>query len=245
MTKRNWDRKKGHRLNDDLIRLRERLADVASGHRMAAFGVADLAGIRERHPGVFASLPDGFSRAVVMGYRLQDASLAGITDRPTPLYFHHYRQANFHLDRTALAVADGLIEAGWEALAVPASQVVSRDPMRGMVSHRVLGYEAGLGWIGRSTLLVNPRYGARLRYVSVLTDAPIPADRPGTGGCGSCRACARACPAGAIGEASRDYRLDLCYAKLTEFTKIPFVGQHICGVCVKSCRPGEGSTWEP
>ena len=37
-----------------------------------------------------------------------------------------------------------------------------------------VGWAAGLGHIGRCTLLVHPQYGAQMRYVSVLTDMPLP-----------------------------------------------------------------------
>jgi epoxyqueuosine reductase QueG len=101
----------------------------------------------------------------------------------------------------------------------------------------VLGWAAGLGWWGRNNLLVNPRFGSQFRLASVLTDAPLEADAPLDHDCGRCAACVNVCPAEAIKAKREDFRLDLCYAKLCEFTRIPFVGQHICGVCVKACHP--------
>jgi epoxyqueuosine reductase QueG len=76
-----------------------------------------------------------------------------------------------------------------------------------------------------------------VRLVSVLTDAPLQPDAPLDRDCGRCVACVRVCPAEAIQGRREAFRLDLCYQKLSEFTKIPFVGQHICGVCVKACCP--------
>ncbi len=217
-----------------------RLRAAAEPHAARALGVADLGALAARRPDALAMVPDGYTRAVVAGVRLSAAAVETVEDRPTPLYFHHYRQANYQLDRLAFALADELQEAGYRALAIPASQIVARDPMRGHVSHRLLGRFAGLGHIGRSGLLVHPRYGARMRYVSVLTDAPLPAAVPFEGDCGDCRACLTPCPASAIGERIEDFDLDACYRKLTEFTRIPFVGQHICGVCVKTCA-GNGA----
>jgi epoxyqueuosine reductase QueG len=107
--------------------------------------------------------------------------------------------------------------------------------MQGHVSHKLLGWAAGIGFVGRSTLLVHPIHGAQMRYVSVLTDAPLRADSPREGSCGSCRACRAVCPANAIHETREQFDLDACYAKLTEFTKLPSIGQHICGVCVRAC----------
>jgi epoxyqueuosine reductase QueG len=223
-------------MSADTEALRAGLRRIASGMGAAALGVADLGPLRGPGGGPPPELADGFSRAVVLGARLQDAVLDRIEDRPTPLYLHHYRQANYLLDRAAFAAADFLQSAGFAALAVPASQYVERDPPRGQLSHRLLGRAAGLGFIGRNALLVNPACGARMRYVSVLTDAPLRPDAPAGGDCGQCRACVEACPAGAIGERAEDFRADACRAKLEEFARLPFVGQHICGVCVKACR---------
>jgi ferredoxin len=57
---------------------------------------------------------------------------------------------------------------------------------------------AGLGCQGKSLLLVNPEVVPRIRLVTVLTDLDLPADQPLPNGCGKCRECAKACPAGAI-----------------------------------------------
>ena len=200
-----------------------------------AFGVADLERLVKQAPGLLKLVGENYSRAVVFGIRLQRAALDGVVDRPTPIYFHNYRQVNYQLDGTACLVADRIQDAGYRALAVPASQIIRKEPMTGHLSHKLLGWAAGIGFVGRSTLLVHPLYGAQMRYVSVLTDMPLQPDTPHTGDCGSCRACVAVCPARAIGARREDFDLDACFEKLTEFTRMPFIGQHICGVCVKAC----------
>jgi epoxyqueuosine reductase QueG len=214
---------------------RQDLETLAREMGARAFGVADLDSLRKKIPGLLKLVGDDYSRAVVFGIRLQQAALESVTDKPTPIYFHNYRQVNYQLDGTACLVADKIQDAGHRALAVPASQIIRKDPMTGHISHKLLGWAAGIGFIGRNTLLVHPLYGAQMRYVSVLTDMPLAPDRPHTGDCGTCRACVEVCPARAIGGRREDFDLEACYEKLTEFTRMPFIGQHICGVCVKAC----------
>jgi len=65
-----------------------------------------------------------------------------------------------------------------------------------------LAVEAGLGQIGRCNMLVNPRYGNRLKMAAVLTNMPLVEDDPVDFGlvdfCRLCLQCARSCPAKAI-----------------------------------------------
>jgi epoxyqueuosine reductase len=216
--------------------LKETLRKEASSLGGTAFGVADLSELTKDYPTLFDNIQGEYPVAVVLGVRLQAATIDEIKDQPTHLYFHHYKQANLQLDRLALRVADLLQNEGARALPMPASQIIKRDPMRGHISHRALAVQAGIGFRGRSNLLVHPEHGARLRYVSVLTNAALPTDAPYTGdGCGECRACITACPAKAIRDDRADYDLNACYEKLSEFAGIPRIGQHICGVCIRAC----------
>jgi len=206
-------------------------------HRHAAvWGVADVDFARERFAPEFDETDTGLRRAVVFGVRVLDEVIEQIEDRPTPLYFHHYRQLNFLLDRLGLDVATILQNHGHRALPVPASQTTSRNPMRGLLSHKKLAWAAGLGWIGRNNLLVTPQFGARTRLASVLTDALFQTSAPLEADCGDCRECAKICPAGAINESAADFDLPACEKLLGKFAGLPFIGQHICGMCVKACR---------
>jgi len=69
---------------------------------------------------------------------------------------------------------------------------------RGELSHKAIARAAGLGWIGRSLLLITPDFGPRVNLVTVLTDADLQPDKPLSDRCGSCTACVRACPVGAL-----------------------------------------------
>jgi epoxyqueuosine reductase len=176
-----------------------------------------------------------FDTAVAMGLRLADGVLEDIRSQPTPLYFHHYRQANSFLDRAALRTALWIQDKGFQALPIAASQIIDWDKQLAHVSHKKIGLLAGLGWTGRNNLLVNPEHGARFRLVTVLTDMPLAVDSPLVGDCGSCRECIAVCPAGAIKDSVENFDHLACYEKLKEFRRRGLVSQFICGVCVKAC----------
>lgn len=75
---------------------------------------------------------------------------------------------------------------------------VVRDRELGLFSHKLAAHLAGLGWIGKSCLPVTPEAGPRVRWASVLTDAPLAAGEQLEERCGECEACVEVCPAGAF-----------------------------------------------
>jgi len=215
------------------------LKQFTEKYGLPSIGIADLSELQNQEPESLSQITQEFSHAVVFGIRLEDAVIDQIKDKPTPTYFHMYRQANFALDRIAFKLALKLQYNGYRAMAVPASQTLNREGRQGLLSHRLLGYAAGIGWIGRPTLLINPEYGARMRYASVLTNAPYETGSPMENECGDCYTCLKVCPVDAIKESSHEFDVDACYEKLNEFRKLPFIGQHVCGICIRACRgPG-------
>jgi epoxyqueuosine reductase len=214
----------------------EKLGKISADLGFSLFGVADVAEIKHEFNLPKVSI-EKFSRGIALGKRLLDAVIDEIKNRPTTLYFHHYRQLNFFLDRGAFLLASKIQELGFQALPIPASQITDWKKQQSHVSHKKLGYLAGLGWIGRNNLLVNPDIGSRFRLVSILTDMPLAADKPLNQDCGSCRACIGVCPAKAIHEDVADFDHWICFDKLKEFRNSGVVGQYICGVCIRAC-PG-------
>lgn len=212
----------------------DKLMGFALDQGLSLFGVADVVGIREEFS-LARELRERFDRGISLGKRLLDAVLEDIEDRPTRLYFHHYRQLNFFLDRAAFLLSSYIQDSGFQALPIPASQIIDWDRQRAHLSHKKVGYLAGLGFIGRSNLLVNPELGAKFRLVTVLTDMPLEADKPLEGDCGTCIKCLEPCPAQAIREKKEEFDHRACFEKLKEFRKMGIVGQHICGICVKAC----------
>ena len=201
------------------------------------FGVADITGIKQD----FAISPrilSKFDKAIVLGSRLSRILLEDIDAQPTKLYYHHYRAVNSLLDQSALRLTNIIQDKGFDALAIPASQIVDWDAQKAHLSHKRIARLAGLGWIGRNNLLVNKRFGSQLRLVTILTDIPMKTDKPVKDDCGACHMCVKVCPASAIKADPSGFDHAGCFEKLKEFHKLRISEQYVCGVCVKVC-PGK------
>jgi epoxyqueuosine reductase QueG len=214
------------------------IAELASEIGFCLFGVADIREIKGSFLELAPETLARFDRAISLAVRLSEAVVDDIVDHPTPLYLHHYRQANAFLDRGAFEIARRIQEMGRKALPIAASQLVDWKKQQGHLSHKEIARRAGLGWIGRSNLLVTPQFGARVRLVTVLTDLPLEAGSPLPDDCGKCGKCLAACPAGAIKERREDFDHVKCYEQLKLFKNKFNIPHHICGLCVKACPIG-------
>ena len=199
------------------------------------FGTADVSSLKDGFA-VSAKAAKDLHTAISLGVRVSSGVLSEIENQPTKLYFHHYRVVNMFLDQLALRLSNFIQNSGSQALPIPASIIVDWQKQTAHLSHKHIGYLAGMGWIGRNNLLVNRKLGSQFRLVTVLTDMPLKYDKPTKEDCGKCRVCVVICPVKAIKEKKEDFDHLGCFELLKEFQRQKVVEQYICGICVKACN---------
>lgn len=111
------------------------------------------------------------------------------------------------------------------------------------ILEKALAQRAGLGWIGKHTVLVNRDMGSWFVLGEIVTDIEIEPDTPTADGCGSCRKCLDACPAGAL-VAERTLDARKCISYLTTVKHCQGFSSHEsrvtnygygCDLCQEAC----------
>jgi epoxyqueuosine reductase QueG len=171
---------------------------------------ADLAGIvsfetMQSYGGRWGHVKEILPQAkslVVFGVRMVDSTIA-----PAKM---NIRLPQFstkclyeEMDRIAFGFSRYLDDLGYQVIPyspyLPVEMGKESKGMFGDISHRHTAYEAGLGTIGKSRLLLTERFGPRIRFLSIITDAPLKSGKPlKKDFCKNCDLCIKACPVGAI-----------------------------------------------
>ncbi|MFL6514378.1 MAG: tRNA epoxyqueuosine(34) reductase QueG [Chthoniobacterales bacterium] len=113
----------------------------------------------------------------------------------------------------------------------------------GPVLERDHAASAGVGWQGKSSMLINTDLGTWFFLAEILTTLELPADAPARERCGTCTRCITACPTGAITKPHHvDARKCISYLTIEHKTSIPtdlrpLIGDRIfgCDDCLDAC----------
>ncbi len=155
---------------------------------------------------------------------------------PRDLLAAHADYLDGRLTKAIYDVAKACRRQGLRALPVPSKGCpVDGRYLEAIFSFKHAAQAAGLGTIGKSSLLITPRFGPRVRLAGVLTEARLaPSGAPEESLCVDCDDCLRACPSRALAEpaAGQTYSIN-------KFACSAFRGAAgACSECVKVCPAG-------
>ena len=200
-----------------------------------------------------------YNYCIVIGKKLDDKVIDSMEDGPTLEYFNLYDSTNKELHELSLKLSAFLDSKKIPHLVIKPTGIsqdaknYNPDTLTYYFSHKMAATRAGLGWIGKTALMVTEKFGPRVRFVSVLLKEPlkingIPIEKSVVpvekSLCGNCEICVGECPAGAGSgrqwdiHTNRDSFFDAfaCMNKCRELS-LKNLGKNItiCGICVKVC----------
>lgn len=156
--------------------------------------------------------------SVRMDYALETSNSFAPLEQSTTAYVSRYaRGRDYHK----------LIRKRLQNLAEKISANVGSHGYRAFVDsapvlERALAEKAGLGWIGKNTMLINKSAGSWFFLGELFTDLPLPIDAQESDHCGSCSACIDVCPTQAFaGPNSLDARKCISYLTIELRSAIP------------------------
>lgn len=165
-----------------------------------------------------------------------------VSEGPATSYHNVMAVLMSQLDFIACELAAYVERKGGKAIPVPSDEPYydwdqERSHGRGDLSHKHAAQAAGLGRLGKNSLLITPEFGNRVHLVSVVTNLDLDSDplvarelcRP------ACTLCIAACPVNAI----RDGVVDQKKCRSHVFLKLPKgVIIEACRECRKACQVG-------
>lgn len=229
--------------------LTQNLRETILSHGADLVGFADITilpeGLREGLPGAI-SIAKGYEAEIIQSIR----------NGPNIRYAKAYCELNAELNAIAQSMAGYIKGLGFNAFPlsatvrhpsnkVPNVDFESLEDMTTSLPHKTIATLSGLGWIGKTDLLINEKYGPRIRLITILTDAPFVYDTPITASrCGECLECVIACPVDAGRKENwfqgSPERYDV--VRCDEYTRtisgeLGLDGQ-LCGICIAACPVG-------
>lgn len=216
---------------------------------------ASLVGFADLRP-IPSEARQSMDHAISIGVALNPAIIRRVgLNGPTREYSYDKVRANSLANYLCEFGTKLLTDRGYKAVPLLADdhKKVDKQTVSAPFQHKTAATRAGLGWIGKSALLVTEEYGSALRLSTILTDAVLECGTPiEISKCGECQECTNACPAKAINGTlwdiakskedilkGRNHLINLTncsryYSKTNEMLGI-VAPARVCGICIAAC----------
>lgn len=208
-------------------------------------GIADAEHMKEAPEGHKPTDIVGDAKTIVVIATPQAKAI--LSDSPPTEYTRSTFSCEAKLEIIAHDIANFLDESSYKAVPVPVrmSLMMDNKALMGDLSHKHAAVFAGLGQMGKNSLLITPKYGNRCYISSIVTDAPLHADKPFKKDlCGDCVLCINACPVKAISRSNEgsyigkkyvDKHRCYAYSKTQRDEYLSTQGLYTCRECRTSC----------
>lgn len=151
-------------------------------------GFADLNDIDTT---LFNNMKYGISIAIAINPKI----INKIAGEPTEEYYEEFIRLNTMLDTITKLAVKHIISMGYNAIGQTSTYETRNDNLTTALSHKTIATKAGLGWIGKNSLLTTTKYGSAIRLSSIITDMDLETATPITESkCGECSKCVSICP---------------------------------------------------
>lgn len=193
-------------MQSNLERLKDKVKQKAHEMGMDLIGITDLSRLENAPKRFHATdyLPSAHS-VVVVGCHFPEGPVENWERTPSSYQYYGYALINKELGRACFYISKLLEQEGYKCFPiVPTGHSKDMDSkaQMGEFSHRHAAVAAGLGELGYNRLLITPQFGNRIRFCSVITEAPLSPDPMYDGPplCDRCKKCIKACPGHCLDE---------------------------------------------
>ena len=230
--------------------LKDDLKEIATRFAVDLFGVASAEDLDDAPQGHRPKdiLPNAKS-VIVLGMKMLDAQtdilpingeFFGVSTRQD-MFRGHGTFISQELDRAGYAIARVLETKGFKAYhQMAGTGGTDQRYLMGLLSLKHMATQAGLGVLGRHSLLITPQYGPRVRLAAIVTNAELPSDTPmNKDFCKDCETpCISLCPANALVKPSQNSPYEINKFACRQYLHT----RPTCSVCLKVCPIGSQRT---
>ena len=221
-------------MGGEFLEIQSEMESILDNHQDIIWSIADTS---------YSNFRDSYTRVIIIAQRYKEYITSENYDEEK--YEQMMIEQREKINEYIQYLKDLFDRYGVDHFVPPLAQTDEKS-LIAPFSFKYAAVQAGLGWIGKSGVLVTKQFGPRVRLAAILVNYPLEYGQPITKSlCGDCCACVDACPYGVIKGVNWNIAIQreellnyqLCNQKRSEY--IDKMGRkHTCGYCILTCPWG-------